>query len=223
MYQGRKKSPLASLPMSNQEMVRTAQPPQHAQIASDPSAMDMVKQQAISTVGGKAIDKGMSKGMEMAGPLMDKAMTGIQSGIHSALTPALGAEATATGAMAAHPLMGAAGTGGATAAGALGGGAMAGLGTAMPMIGAGLLAGKMFGLFSEGGMVGPLASMQYKSEGGEVVSTKHETSADKAKAEQGWFKTIWDTVMGGGMADNAKKQLESRPNKIDEAIKKSGG
>ena len=38
----------------------------------------------------------------------------------------------------------------------------------MPWIGAGLLGGKMLGLFSEGGLVGPLAGIKYKSNGGEV-------------------------------------------------------
>ena len=216
MYQKKDKRKVAG-PLQAGPMQGGVDQPQVA--PAQPGAMEQVGQMAMGKVAGAGIDKGM----KAAGPLMDKAMTGIQSGIHSALTPALGAEATATGAMAAHPLMGAAGTGGATAAGALGGGAMAGLGTAMPMIGAGLLAGKMFGLFSEGGMVGPLASVQYKSEGGEAISTKHETTQDKAKAEQGWFKTIWNTVMGGGMADKAKKELESRGKKVDEAIKKSGG
>lgn len=54
---------------------------------------------------------------------------------------------------------------GAAGAGLAGGGAMAALGTAMPWIGAGLLAGKAFGLFNEGGMVGPL-SPSYNFMGG---------------------------------------------------------
>ena len=163
MYQRKDKRGVAPLGQP-QQVVQTAQTPQHAVIQEDPSALDMAKQMAVGKVAGA----GLEKGMEMAAPLADKAMTGIQSGIHSALTPALGAEATATGAMAAHPLMGAAGTGGATAAGALGGGAMGAMSAAMPWLGAGLLGGKLLGFFSKGGLVGPLAGIKYKSNGGEV-------------------------------------------------------
>jgi len=47
---------------------------------------------------------------------------------------------------------------------ALGGSAMTGISTAMPYVGAGLLAGKMFGLFNQGGQVGPLGT-QYHAKG----------------------------------------------------------
>lgn len=58
-------------------------------------------------------------------------------------------------------------------AGLTGSGVMAGMGTAMPYIGAGLLAGKALGFFSQGGFVGPLAKVEYKSNGGEVYKLSY--------------------------------------------------
>ena len=176
----------------------------------------------MGKVAGAGIDKGMEAMPNIwnamkaaptnAGGASGLMAQGVDAGIANTIA---GAAPSASGTMTAG--MGAAGNAGAAA-----GGAMAGMGAAMPWLGAGLLAGKMFGLFSEGGLVGPLAGIKYKSEGGEI-STKHETSGEKAKADAGVFKTIWDTVMGGGMADKAKKKLESRGSQLDEAIKKAGG
>jgi hypothetical protein len=53
------------------------------------------------------------------------------------------------------------------------GGTMAGAGAAMPYLGAGLLAGKALGFFSQGGFVGPLAKVEYKSNGGEVYKLSY--------------------------------------------------
>jgi len=109
---------------------------------------DMAKQRLMTT----ALDKGVDKGAAM---------------ISSAMAPT-----SATGAMAAHPLAGVAGTGGAGAA------AMGGLGTAMPYVGMGLLAGKALGLFSRGGYVGPLASIAYKSDGGKITANFYNSTKE---------------------------------------------
>jgi hypothetical protein len=63
-----------------------------------------------------------------------------------------------------------AGTGAATAGAGAG---MAALGTAVPYIGAGLLAGKALGFFSQGGFVGPLAKVEYKSHGGDTYKLSY--------------------------------------------------
>ena len=60
-----------------------------------------------------------------------------------------------------------------TVANAGAGAGMTGLTAAMPYIGAGLLAGKAFGLFNSGGMVGPLAKLEYKSKGGDVYKLSY--------------------------------------------------
>jgi hypothetical protein len=54
-----------------------------------------------------------------------------------------------------------------------GAGMGAGVATAVPYIGAGLLAGKALGFFSQGGFVGPLAKVEYKSNGGEVYKLSY--------------------------------------------------
>jgi len=54
-----------------------------------------------------------------------------------------------------------------------GAGMGAGMATAMPYIGAGLLAGKALGFFSQGGFVGPLAKVEYKSKGGDVYKLSY--------------------------------------------------
>ena len=50
--------------------------------------------------------------------------------------------------------------------------------TAMPYLGAGLLAGKAFGLFNEGGMVGPM-SPQYNSKGSRVLEIPNAFPTDE--------------------------------------------
>jgi len=174
MYQGDRKR-LGAGPMALQNMVQTAQPAQHAQFSNDPSAMDMAKQLAVS----KGAEAGMGKAMEYGAPLAKEAM-GYVGNLPATMgmSGAMGGASIAPGSQAAMlaaqnaGLEGAAGLTanalGAGTAGTAGAGAMAGLGAAMPWIGAGLLGAKMFGLFSEGGLVGPLAGIKYKSMGGEV-------------------------------------------------------
>lgn len=113
-----------------------------------PTALDQIKQQAMGKVAGTAIDKGMAKAGEMY------AGSALESGVNSLLGPLAGSQAAAAGTTAAT--------------GAAGAGMMGAMGTAMPWLGAGLLGAKMLGLFSSGGLVGPLAGIKYKSNGGEV-------------------------------------------------------
>jgi len=156
--------------------------PQPVPMQQDPSLMDV----ASPLLASKAADVAAEKGLPMAASLGKDAYAGLMG----AFTPS----AAATGAMKAgvdagiaNAMTGAAGTATAQAAGAgatglmggaTGAGMMAGLGAAMPYLGAGLLAGKAFGLFNQGGMVGPLASASYKAKGGEVedqVNFKFQT------------------------------------------------
>jgi len=163
MYQGQKRR-LGAGPMSMEGMVQTAKPAQHAQFANDPSAMDMAKQLAVS----KGTEAGMNKTMEYGAPLAKDALAAMKAPFMNS-TAATSAMNAGVDAGIANAMAGAAPTASGTmAAGTAGAGAMAGLGAAMPWIGAGLLGAKMFGLFSEGGLVGPLAGIKYKSMGGEV-------------------------------------------------------
>lgn len=148
MYQRKDKRGVAPLGQP-QQMVQTAAPAQHAVIQDDPSALDMIKQQAMGKVAGTAIDKGMAKAGEM--------YTGsaLESGVNSLLGPLAGSQAATTAGTAATT-------------GAAGAGAMGAMSAAMPWLGAGLLGGKLLGFFSKGGLVGPLAGIKYKSNGGEV-------------------------------------------------------
>jgi len=59
-----------------------------------------------------------------------------------------------------------------------GAGAMGTLGTAMPYVGMGLLGAKMLGLFSQGGYVGPLASIAYKSDGGKITANFYNSTKE---------------------------------------------
>lgn len=194
MYRGRKKrrEGMGVMPGGVPEMQQgMPQPAQHAQFAQDPSLMDIAK----PMVASKAVDAGIEAGMPMAkdamaamkAPLMNSttATTAMKSGVDAGIANAMaGAAPTASGmatqgagmlgnaaanlggAAAGQAATGAATAGAASgAAGATGAAAMAGLGAAMPWIGAGLLGAKMFGLFSEGGLVGPLAGLKYKSNG----------------------------------------------------------
>ena len=104
-----KRGPLASGPAMSEQVVQTAQTPQHAVIQEDPSAVDMLKQQAMSKVGGTAIDKGMTKAGEMYEG------SALESGVNSLLGPLSGSAASGT-------------------AGAGTAGAMAGLGAAGPFL-----------------------------------------------------------------------------------------
>jgi len=118
-----------------------------AAMAPQPTAMDQIGQMAMGKVAGNAVDAGIGK----VGTMYEGSK--LQSGVNSMLGPLMGGAAESTAAMTS---------------GAEGASAMAGMGAAMPWIGAGLLGGKMLGLFSEGGLVGPLAGIKYKSNGGEV-------------------------------------------------------
>ena len=120
-------------------------------------------------------------------------MTGTQlAGTTAAQLAGTGAATGAAGA--------ATGAAGAAGAGLAGGGAMAALGTAMPWIGAGLLAGKAFGLFNEGGMVGPL-SPSYNFMGG-LMKGAGAQMMEKAVTAQGNQST---GGLPGGMLGRAMK------------------
>ena len=153
-------APLGSAPMTPQSMPTAPQAAQHAPMSpEDPNFVDMVKQQAMGKLAGKGVDKGM----EMAAPMMENAWAAMKAPFMNS-TAATGAMNAGVDAGIANMMTGA--TGAATAG--AGTGMMAGLGTAMPWLGAGMLGAKMLGLFSEGGLVGPLAGIKYKSNGGEI-------------------------------------------------------
>jgi len=167
---------LAAGPMAPQQGTQFNQLPQHAVFPQEEQGVvDMAKQMAMS----KGVEMGGQKAMEYGAPLAKEAM-GYVSNLPATMgmSGAMGGASIAPGSQAAMlaaqnaGLEGAAGLTanalGASTTGAAGAGAMAGLGAAMPWIGAGLLGAKMFGLFSEGGLVGPLAGIKYKSMGGEV-------------------------------------------------------
>lgn len=171
MYQPNpnRRGPMGVMPADETQALRP-QPVQPASIRQDPTAMDMMKQQAMS----KVAQKGVEKGMETAAGMYEG--SALQGGVNSLLAPLMGGGAAAgTGSAAAGgaanaAAAGAAGAGaaGTAAAGAGLSGLMTAAGTAMPWLGAGLLGAKMLGLFSKGGLVGPLAGCKYKSNGGEV-------------------------------------------------------
>ena len=167
---------------------------QHAPLAQREKGMgeqmgDEVKNRAMKGVldeGQKGLMEGMSSmgtaapsTTQMAGleSLAGTSGAGLSPGAAQAVlgsgTQAAPLVAEAAG-MTSAGLAGTTGTGLATSAGTsaaaagAGAGGMAALGTAVPYIGAAMLAGKAFGLFNEGGRVGPLA--QYKAQGGDTMS-----------------------------------------------------
>jgi hypothetical protein len=113
---------------------------------------DMAKTQLMT--------KGLDKGMAYGGEMLSKAMA--PSAAQSALTIG-GAPAAQAGGLAA--------SGGLQAA-------LGAAGTAMPYVGMGLLAGKALGLFSQGGYVGPLASIAYKSDGGKITANFYNSTKE---------------------------------------------
>lgn len=118
---------------------------------------NMAKQRAME----KTLDFGTDKVMGMFNPAPAAAAAPSQAAINAAATK------SSTAAPLMQSVMGQAGTGAAAGAG------MTGLTAAMPYLGAGLLAGKAFGLFNSGGMVGPLAKIEYKSKGGDVYKLSY--------------------------------------------------
>jgi hypothetical protein len=166
---------------SEEEMMRLqakqAAVAQHAPLAQREKGMG-------EQIGDMAKDEAMSQGKEMAmqsaKPYMQAAKNAINP-MGSAGAGAVAGQAATNAALASTPAtmgmagaeLGAlastgAGAGAGLATGAGAGAGMAALGTAVPYIGAAMLAGKAFGLFNEGGRVGPLA--QYKAEGGDTMS-----------------------------------------------------
>ena len=124
-----------------------------------PSAAQMSGLTELATASGGGLSPGAAQAVlgsgQAAAPLVGQAagMTGAQL-------------AGTTGAQLATS----AGTSAATAGAGAG---MAALGTAVPYIGAGLLAGKALGFFSQGGFVGPLAKVEYKSHGGDTYKLSY--------------------------------------------------
>ena len=111
-----------------------------------------------------AKQKAMSKGEELAMPMLENVFGNIKTAFTGASTAAPVAEGAVTQA----------------ATGAAGTGAMAGLGAAVPYIGAAMLAGKAFGLFNKGGYVnGPLSNTYYKSDGGNIRGIEQSLATGK--------------------------------------------
>lgn len=133
--------------------------------AMNPAAGAAAEQYGLNA----AATQGGTWGGAALGEGSQAAMLAAQDAAFAEGAGALGAEAASTaagtalaeGAGTALAGEAAAGTGAALAGGA-GAGAMTALGTAMPWIGAGLLAAKAFGLFNNGGYVGPLAGIALK-------------------------------------------------------------
>lgn len=122
---------------------------------------NMAKQRAME----KTLDFGTDKVMGMFNPAPAAAKTTTMSSVANPLMKS-GVDAGIANTMAKNAVANA-GTGAAAGAG------MTGLTAAMPYLGAGLLAGKAFGLFNSGGMVGPLAKIEYKSKGGDVYKLSY--------------------------------------------------
>ena len=163
--------------------------------------------------GGQApLSSNPGLGSEMTNMVKQRAMNGalnkgqgmLTEGIASAAGPSAGAANTA--ALAANPAtMGMGGAEVALAGQAMGGAGagagMAALGTAMPYVGAGLLAGKAFGLFNEGGQVGPL-NAQYHAEGTGAMKTP-----EMEKLLEGLsFEELYKQEYGDASIENWMKQ-----------------
>jgi hypothetical protein len=160
--------------------IQPMQGPQHQKTA--PSTMEL----AGDMIKSRAMERGLDKGEELVtSGITSGATAGVptfaqSAALTQAASPGMGvapgaAQAILGSGKAAAPMVaktaGMSGMGaGATAAGAS---SMAALGAAIPYIGMGMAAGKLLGFFSGGGYVGPLASAQYKSAGGETVKLNY--------------------------------------------------
>jgi hypothetical protein len=170
-----------------------------------PSATQMTALQSAAPMASAPVAPAATMGLS---PGAAQAVLGSGSAAAPAVANAAGMTGTQLAGTTAAQLAGtgaatgAAGAAGAGAAGAglAGGGAMAALGTAMPWIGAGLLAGKAFGLFNEGGMVGPL-SPSYNFMGG-LMKGAGAQMMQKAVEAQGGQPTAG---LPGGMIGKAMK------------------
>ena len=201
--------------------------PQVSPVAPQPSTIDTLSNMAVNVAGNKAINKGVEAGTEygkeMLAPLMNPAATGMAQAVAPGAATGAGSQAAMLAAQNAGLGMegaaltaealgaGTAGTAAATG-GAAAGGAMAALGTAMPWIGAGLLAGKAFGLFNNGGYVGPLAGIALKA-------LEKEDKLNKSVSPKGL-----ETVKSGGVLGliNMLNKVET-PQGIDKSQQFPGG
>lgn len=144
-----KDDPIAKSEVDEQPLAQIdRQAPLAQPVQQEQSASGMLKEKAMEMGTDKASEFGMDK---LASMFAKPTMSSIASPLMKQ-----GADAAMANAVAKNTVAGA------------GAGAMGALGTAMPYIGMGLLAGKAFGLFSDGGYVGPLSSVKYKYGGGPV-------------------------------------------------------
>jgi hypothetical protein len=159
-----KDDPIAKSEVDEQPLAQIdRQAPLAQPVQQEQSASGMLKEKAMEMGADKASEFGM-----------DKLSTIFKSATAPSAAQTIAANPTVPFEMFSPSIMAGSGTGAATATGGAlsgltgGAGAMGALGAAVPYIGMGLLAGKAFGLFSDGGYVGPLSSVKYKYGGGPV-------------------------------------------------------
>jgi len=147
------------------------QAPRGVMPKDDPTALQRFGKVAMDE-GASTLSKGaVNLGKEYGAPLMKKGWASLTgAGPSQAAIAAQAAKTSTAGPLMQQVMGGGAGTGMMSSLGSMGTAAMAS--PAAPIIG-GLLAMKMLGFFSEGGHVGPLSEMSYKSSGGDIMKMSY--------------------------------------------------
>lgn len=163
-----------------QQRMTPIQAPRPVAPSQSPSVTQQFAKAALDRGINTAVEGGTNLAVKYGKPLLNKGIAAVTPAAAPTMAQMTGPTSALLGAGPGpgNALL----TGGAQAAGAAGTGASAGLmsslgaaGTAAmaspaaPIIG-GLLAMKMLGFFSEGGHVGPLNKMSYKSSTGDVMT-----------------------------------------------------